>query len=126
MRTVSQRTTTAQNKLDRLIQQYYVPQYDKCIVCGNPCEVMHHYVQKKQSTYLRYDPKNLINLCHRCHCKHHQAGDPTIVATIAKKKGDGWLDWIESHRHTVVKRNLAYLEELQAKIKQLNQSEIIK
>ncbi len=116
---VSKRITTAQKKLDRLIQQYYVPKNPYCLVCGNPTDEMHHFIQKRQSTYLRYHKKNLIPLCKRCHYRHHTVGEPQIVLTIVRKKGKKWEDWITAHRNILVKRNLDYLEGLEERIRVL-------
>jgi len=112
MRTLSKRIQTLQKKLDRLVQIKYVPLNPWCIVCGKPTSEMHHFVQKRASTYLRYHEDNLIPLCKKCHCKHHTSGDPTIVSMIIIKKGQDWFSWIEAHRHIVVKRNLDYEKKL--------------
>jgi 5-methylcytosine-specific restriction endonuclease McrA len=96
-------------KADRLLQQHYVPINPNCIVCGGMTSEMHHVVYKSQSNALRYDPLNLVPLCKKCHCRHHLSGDPNILATIIKVKGQAWFDDLQSRRHTITKLNREYL-----------------
>ena len=104
------------NKADRLLQQVYVPKNPVCLVCGGVTSEMHHYVQKSLSSNLRYDPDNLIPLCRACHAKHHLAGDPYIVETICRVRGEAWADRIQEKRHLPAKINISFLEN---KIKEL-------
>lgn len=98
-----------ETKADRLLQQHYVPLNPNCIVCGGMTSEMHHVVYKSQSNALRYDPLNLVPLCKRCHCRHHLSGDPNILATIIKIKGQSWFDELQSRRHNITKLNREYL-----------------
>ena len=118
-KTTQQKKKTIKNKLDHIIQQVYREETDRCLVCGERAEVLHHYVQKKQSTYLRWNSKNLVLLCNSCHCKHHISGDPNINATIVRKMGWEWVDYIEAHRRDICKDSLEYLRELLAELREL-------
>jgi hypothetical protein len=93
------------DKADRLLQRYHVPLNPRCLVCGGPTNCMHHYVQKSQCTLLRYDERNLIPLCIKCHSRHHLSGDPRIVETIIEKKGMEWVKELQSVRQQEYKLN---------------------
>ena len=97
-------------KLDELIQKRYVPLNPRCYVCNAPTSEMHHFIQKSQSLFLRWDGRNLIPLCKKCHCKHHRSGDPAIVETIIRKKGFKWFDELEADRRKYYKVNIGILE----------------
>jgi 5-methylcytosine-specific restriction endonuclease McrA len=95
---------------DRLLQLKYVPLNPKCFVCAGPTSEMHHFIYKSQSSYLRFDPMNLIPLCRRCHSRHHLSGDPSIVATILERKGFKWNEQLQAVKRKPIKLNKAYLE----------------
>lgn len=99
-------------KCDRLLQLKYVALNPNCLICPNPTSEMHHFVPKSQSNYLRYDPRNLINLCRRCHARHHLSGDPSIVAEIIRIKGLEWYDSLNQDRLKIKKLNQGVLKEL--------------
>jgi len=94
-------------KADRLVQ--IVPPGSKCLVCGQPAQVKHHFVPKSQSHYLRYHPDNLVLLCHPCHFRHHTAGDPQIIAAIVEKKGFDWAHNLGMKRSIICKFTIGYL-----------------
>jgi len=79
------------DKADKALQDYYRALHLKCEVCGARAEVMHHFIEKSKSNYLRYVDINLIPLCRRCHFRHHTCGDTTIHAKIILKRGQEWL-----------------------------------
>ena len=113
---IQKRISLAQKKMDRQMQLENVPLNPQCLVCGSQTAEMHHYVQKTMSAYLRYEKRNLVPLCKNCHTRHHLSGDPTIVATIARKKGKTWQKWIQDHRYILVKKDKFYLQELEKKL----------
>lgn len=95
-------------KLDKQIQQSVT---GNCEACGGRASVLHHFVYKAHSTFLRYNERNLIKLCTKCHfILHHKGG---IESKIVHTRGTKWLDWIESNRRTLVKRDKFYLEHLE-------------
>lgn len=99
--------------LDRLIQEKYVPLYPECLVCGEQTSSMHHYIQKKQSLYLRWKLKNLIPLCSSCHLAHHKKGDPRIVRAIIGALGEKWADEIEEDRRRFFKDTMGNLRDIE-------------
>jgi len=85
-----------QRKADALMQDIAREMYgdDGCLVCGNDYSCCHHYVLKSHSTFLRYNWKNLIPICGRCHTNHHQHKDSTVHARIDIIKGTEWVEEI--------------------------------
>jgi 5-methylcytosine-specific restriction endonuclease McrA len=114
---VQKRISRLQKKLDRLIQLYFVPKFPNCYLCPNETSEMHHFIQKKQSTALRYDPINLIPLCKSCHCRLHKSDYSVMSIKIKEYKGDKWFNDILRKRNLIVKRNLEYEEKLKKLIK---------
>ena len=102
---------------DRLVQQVYLSENFTCLACGSPAQVLHHFIQKKQSNNLRFDPRNLVPLCVVCHCRHHIAGDPSIVISILREKGQVWADDLQRRRKKLVRFNKTYLNEVIARLK---------
>lgn len=100
-------------KLDRLIQDKCGDIYRTCLVCGQPADCMHHYIRKSQSLFLRYDLRNLIPICSRCHTLHHKSGDPRIHQEVIRKKGHEWADELEVDRRNHFNDNLTNLKELE-------------
>ena len=79
------------DKADKVLQDYYRALNLRCEVCGARAELVHHFIEKSKSNYLRFVDINLIPLCKRCHFKHHNCGDATIHAKIILKRGQEWL-----------------------------------
>ena len=80
---------------DTVLQDYYRREFGdrKCEGCGKPMELMHHYVLKCHSNYLRYNhPENLIFICKKCHSQVHGFHGELINAQIILKRGQSWLD----------------------------------
>ena len=69
-----------------------------CELCGEPFTVSHHFIPKSKSIALRYDEKNLILLCKRCHfCIHRTTHKYTQGALIGHLRGLKWIDYINTH-----------------------------
>lgn len=109
-----------QTKADKLMQETGRQMYKKCIVCGSPMVCMHHIYPKSQSTYLRYNWKNLVPVCHKCHMAHHN-GDPEIHVRIIKTKGQDWFDDLtaERNKNRYVNAGYAYYRDIYEKLKLL-------
>jgi len=87
------------DRADALVQKVYVPKMPDCLISDENTEVIHHFIQKTHSFYLRYCPMNFIPLTHKLHARHHLSGDPKVHAQILKVKGFDWNDELESHRN---------------------------
>lgn len=98
------------DKCDSLIQKINRASCGRCLVCGGYNDVGHHYFPKSVSSYLRYDLRNIIPLCGKCHCRIHMSDDPTINNTIVRKKGHEWLESLEADKRRTIKTNKAYYE----------------
>lgn len=98
------------DECDHLQQAYNKKLNDSCLICGKPVDTGHHFVPKSLSTRLRYDMDNLIPICVGCHYRHHIQGDPSIHATVIKKKGQEWYEYIENNRRELIKINVQYYE----------------
>ena len=108
--------TQLKRELDKLIQEIYVRKYPYCLVCNDKTDEMHHFIPKSRSLFLRYDERNLIPLCKRCHCAHH-FGDPTIHVVILRKKGCKWYESIIKDRYKIMKDTLENLRAIEEKLK---------
>lgn len=93
-----QKASYWRNKCDRLIQETGREIYSECMVCGGEYSCLHHFYPKSQTTYLRYNMKNLIPICAGCHLKHHN-GDPEIHAVVIELKGSGWYAELKAERN---------------------------
>ena len=87
---------TYQKKADKLLQEVGRTLYDSCMICGGEYSCLHHFIKKSQSTELRYNLKNCIPICHRCHCAIHQGKNDAVTGRIVAIKGSEWLDEIEA------------------------------
>ena len=116
--TIQKQISKAHRKLNALIQQYYVPRNPKCFLCDEQTAEMHHFVQKRQCLALRHDPKNLIPLCKSCHFTLTHK-DSSLQAEIMAKKGKKWYTYIKDTRIILIKKDKAYLGELQDLINKL-------
>lgn len=92
----------------------------KCEMCRvNEFQVMHHFIWKSQSNYLRYVEKNLVYVCNPCHSKFHAFPDPTYPIKLAKMRGSEWVEYIESHKRKLKDDNRKELESILTKYKSL-------
>ena len=78
----------------------------KCEMClVNDFQVMHHFIWKSQSNFLRYDEKDLIFVCNPCHSKFHAFPDPTYPIKVAVMRGPEWVEYIEKNKHKLKSDN---------------------
>jgi len=100
-------------KCDKKIQEIGRLTYDKCEVCGGEYSCQHHFFPKSQSTHLRYNWKNLISVCQKCHFAHHN-GDPTVHATVIFNRGEDWYEELkrERNKHLYTKAGYKYFENM--------------
>lgn len=95
---------------DRCFQDHFRRVKTHCEMCGWPYQVAHHFIWKSQSNYLRYDEKNLIFICNKCHSKFHSFPDPDYPIRVYKMRGKKWEEYIEKHRHLLKIDNRKELE----------------
>lgn len=102
------------DKADRLLQDWMriKHQGEVCEVCGEPFEVSHHFIPKSQSTVLRFDEKNLIKLCHKCHYGIHRTGRASLyIAQIATQRGQNWVKYITTQKNKITTLKTKDLED---------------
>lgn len=102
---------------DRTLQDFYRTLGLMCEVCDKPADVMHHFVPKSQSAFLRYDDRDLIPLCKGCHFRHHLTGDPLIHGTIQEKRGNEWFSELMILKRKLFSLDRKFLESIISKYK---------
>ena len=105
-----------QKKCDVLLQTLGKQKYQKCEVCGNPINCLHHFFPKSVSSFHRYNWDNLIPICQGCHMRHHLAGDPSIHQVIIRKRGQKWYDELEKHKRDYTKCDKFYYQSVYEKL----------
>ena len=93
---------------DRLLQEIIRKENERCLLCNNPCEVGHHFVRKSNSSYLRYDFRNIIPLCQKCHCNYHLREDESFNIRIKDIMGIKWYDELQVDKHKYNKVNAEF------------------
>jgi len=122
--TTQQKRTKLQKKCDKKYQEIGRMLYSECLICGGEYSCLHHYYPKSTCAALRYNLKNGIPICVKCHCRLHSSDDPTINNAILRKMGFIWLDELETiKRNTFIKTSLTYYE---AVLENLNRIEPLK
>lgn len=96
---------------DRALQEEGRRRYKVCEVCGKPMSCLHHFFPKSVSSRLRYEWDNLIPICVGCHFLHHSTFNPSVHATVIKKRGVEWYDNLAKLKEEIIKVNVAYYEE---------------
>ena len=109
-------TTKLQKECDTLLQEINRIKNKRCLLCSNPCEVGHHFVRKSNSSFLRYDFRNIIPLCNRCHCLYHLREDESFNIRIRDIKGEEWYKGIQRDKNLYHKVNVAMYEEVKARL----------
>lgn len=99
-----------QKDCDKLLTPLIAKKYPKCLLCPNPTQVAHHYIRKACSSSLRYDEKNLINLCHKCHFKVHHNNESFWNNEIRDIKGEDWWNYLKENQSKYVKRDCLYYD----------------
>ena len=100
--------STIRNKADALLTPIVKAVNPYCLLCKqNKTEVAHHHIHKSQSTRLRYEFKNLINLCNACHFKLHQ-NESFWASKIIQINGIEWFNRLEQMKNEYVKADVHY------------------
>ena len=102
-----------QKQCDILYQKVGLKDNPKCEVCGEIAEVIHHFIPKSLSSYLRYSKENGVPICNECHSKVHFQ-DPHINAMIIFKRGKEWELSLNSlrDRQVIGARTNAYYQKI--------------
>lgn len=110
---------TLLTRADRALQDWYRREWQglSCEVCSRPFDLMHHFIPKSQSARLRFEDTNLVPLCHGCHFRLHNTGDPNIEATILKFRGWKWYDNLKLLRRKSIQLDRPYLDKQLTKYK---------
>ena len=66
--------------------------------CTKDTQVAHHHCHKSKSLILRYDLKNLINLCNHCHLMLHW-NESFWASKVVEIKGLSWFRYIEKTKN---------------------------
>lgn len=86
-----------------------------CECCGKVASTFHHFIPKSISNNLRYDIKNGVPVCRKCHYSIHFSHDTlkrrSLENTIIAKRGKKWLKYITEARNTLIKKNKTWLTE---------------
>lgn len=106
----------SQAQCDKLLTPIIKKLFPKCLLCGQPTGVAHHFIKKSVSSYLRYYLPNLINLCCSCHFKLHFNDEGLWNGKIALMKGKDWLDDLEKHKKDYVKTDWVYYNTIYQKL----------
>jgi 5-methylcytosine-specific restriction endonuclease McrA len=101
-----------QSKADDLMQDINRATGGSCESCGGKNEVLHHFITKALSSYLRYKWENGIKLCKSCHFRLHFQEDAEINAKIIAKRGQDWYNWIQEHRRLPQQTGVKYYKEI--------------
>lgn len=76
--------------------------YDFNTNCLGQTQVAHHHVHKSKSLTLRYDFKNLIPLCSKCHQMLH-FNESYWASIITKKKGLKWVSYLQRKKQETLR-----------------------
>jgi hypothetical protein len=81
--------------------------HPKCIFCGKDTQVAHHFIKKSESSRLRYEIENLINLCNFCHARLHH-NESYWSAIIVAGLGVPWFERLKKMKHEYVKTDVHF------------------
>jgi len=113
------KVSTVRNKADALLTPLIKGMNPHCLLCGRATEVAHHFVHKSKSTRLRYELKNLINLCNSCHFALHQ-NEGFYSAKIIQINGLEWFNALERIKNEVIKADVHYFIAQYERLKSLS------
>ena len=121
-------TTRKKNKLEKEAKEIWKQRAlkkwgTKCLACGEPADVFHHFIPKSRSVLLRFSVENAIPICSKCHYKIHFSSKPTeihrIVEEIRRARGKDWCDYIDVMEREPLEGTygIHYLEDLIEELK---------
>lgn len=113
------------DKADALLTPLCKKHSPNCESCGKETQVGHHWIEKSRSSFLRYDLRNLIPLCHSCHAKIHNrfgnsiVGGLDVAEIIINKRGRVWKEILDLEHHTYQKVNRDFYIENHKRLTQI-------
>ena len=117
--TSQKKKSNLKKKADKMLQEYGRSKYKSCEVCGREYTCLHHYYPKSVSFALRYNLDNCVAICNGCHCRHHQANDPSIHDRVREKRGQDWLDKLTREKGVYTPDTIKHIEEVITNIQAL-------
>jgi len=109
---------TLRNKADALVQR--LAEGQKCVGCGIEADAIHHFIHKEHSNNLRYDLRNFVPLCKKCHTLVHCRQDSILIYRLGKFIGKD-LDYLEKQRRIRVQATKAFYEKAIKRLEEINQ-----
>jgi hypothetical protein len=113
---------TWRNRADRLFQEVGLLVKPRCMHCGRPAEVIHHYHEKSISNALRYECLNGVPLCNSCHCLWHSRHDPDFLHKIDEKLGVERIAYLAENRDNPVKTTLKFYQDHYARLLRIKEA----
>lgn len=100
-------------ELDKLVSER-TRERGYCQRCGSAdCLQAHHIIRRSQSTLLRWDLRNLMCLCKKCHFWWHNCADTFDTEALRKKAlTDDCNDFLNRSRKMPARYSIGDLEEL--------------
>ena len=106
------------DQADKMLSPLIRKLFPRCLLCNEETQVAHHHIHKSSSTRLRYYLPNLINLCHKCHCKLHH-NESQWASEIVRLKGLDWYEDLRTKRNEMVKADKFYYQNAIEELKML-------
>lgn len=105
-----------EKELTQLWKEKCVETYEPyCESCGQPATVFHHFIPKGRCLAMKFDIKNGVALCQRCHYLIHFGHKPTeiadIVNAIRESRGKEWCDYIKGRERETISKTIGWLNE---------------
>ena len=111
-------------KADRKLQEICRIMYedDGCLLCGGEYCCGHHVIPKSRSTHSRYNLKNIIPICVKCHNNIHSKAEANkvyrLMELVIKIKGKEWFENLEAEEkaHRYINAGYTYYRDKHEKL----------
>jgi len=84
---------------------------NRCEICGQEANQVHHYIKKSQSNILKYDLDNGIPLCVKHHFLIHYGQEAELNAEIVKNRGFKWHNKLIIKKKIITKNSITWYQE---------------
>ena len=106
------------DEADYLWRRAVIEKYgNKCVICGEPAQDIHHFVSRGKSLALRVCVENGVPLCRKHHFLFHYRPDKFTGILIAFQRGKEWIDFLEEKRKEKPQMTVQWLESVIEKLK---------